>query len=184
MSFKSVNDILGDLEVQAKLQQQPFQSVLKFWAEVVGAIVASHSRPLSIQRHTLWVATSSAAWAQNLTFQRQQILLKLNQLLPAPIDPLVDIRFSSAGWQRPKDKESSAQTLSSSEHPSYISDGMGISRDLKLTSHNADDAFGHWAELVQVRSQGLPLCPNCTCPTPPGELLRWQVCSVCAAKLF
>ena len=184
MSFKSVNDILGDLEVQAKLQQQPFQMVLKYWAEVAGAIVATHSRPLSIQRHTLWVATSSAAWAQNLTFQRQHILLKLNQLLSDPSEPLVDIRFSTAGWQRPKDKESSAQTLSSSQHPSYLSDDMGISSDRKAISNNADAAFGHWAELVQARSHGLPLCPECSCPTPPGELLRWQVCSICAAKRF
>ncbi|MDF5724273.1 MAG: DciA family protein [Rhizonema sp. PD37] len=184
MSFKSVNDILGDLEVQAKLQQQPFQSVLKYWAEVAGTIVANHSRPLSIQRHVLWVATSSAAWAQNLTFQRQQLLLKLNQKLCDPLDPLVDIRFSTAGWQRPKEKESSAQALSSSQHPSYISDDMGISRDRKPTSKNADAAFGHWAELVRSRSLGLPLCPQCQCPTPPGELLRWQVCSVCAAQKF
>ncbi|MDF5727971.1 MAG: DciA family protein [Rhizonema sp. PD38] len=184
MSFKSVNDILGDLEVQAKLQQQPFQSVLKCWAEVAGAIVANHSRPLSIQRHVLWVATSSAAWAQNLTFQRQHLLLKLNQKLPDPLDPLVDIRFSTAGWQPPKDKESSRQTVSPSQHPSYVSDGMKISRDRKPTSKNAHAAFGHWAELMQARSHGLPLCPQCRCPTPPGELLRWQVCSVCAAQKF
>ncbi|NJL81148.1 MAG: hypothetical protein HC917_24425 [Richelia sp. SM2_1_7] len=39
------------------------------------------------------------AWAQNLTFERQRLLKKLNKILPTP---LVDIRFSTARWQRTK----------------------------------------------------------------------------------
>ncbi|NEP50291.1 MAG: DUF721 domain-containing protein, partial [Moorea sp. SIO3C2] len=30
--------------------------------------------------------------------------------------------------------------------------------------------------------QNLPLCPQCKCPTPPGELQRWDVCGLCAIK--
>ena len=102
MSLKSVNDILIILEQQAKWQEQPFQRLLLCWQEVVGPVVATHARPLSIQRDVLRVATSSAAWAQNLTFGRQSLLVKLNAKLPTP---LVDIRFSGAGWQTPLEKE-------------------------------------------------------------------------------
>jgi predicted nucleic acid-binding Zn ribbon protein len=28
----------------------------------------------------------------------------------------------------------------------------------------------------------LPRCPQCQCPTPPGELERWSVCAVCATQ--
>ncbi|MFM7370626.1 MAG: DciA family protein, partial [Sphaerospermopsis kisseleviana] len=68
MSLKSVNDILGILQLEAQWQEQPFSRLLKCWQEVVGVKVAAQTRPLSIQRDVLWVATSSAAWAQNLTF--------------------------------------------------------------------------------------------------------------------
>ncbi len=202
MSFKSVNHILGLLEVQAKLQEQPFQSLLKCWSEAVGAVVAAHTQPLSIQREVLRVATSSAAWAQNLTFERQRLLLKLNEKLPTP---LVDIRFSTAGWQRPKDTGSKQQTQVSSQHPSYLGDGeksqarlpedsskggshpsrtsgIRVGGDVTPTTGSANAVFKHWARTVQARSHALPLCPQCHCPTPPGELQRWRVCSLCAAK--
>jgi len=177
MSFKSVNDILGVLEVQAK--EQPFQRLLKCWSEVVGTAVAAHTQPLSIQRDVLRVATSSAAWAQNLTFDRQRLLLKLNEKLPIA---LVDIRFSTAGWQRPKDTKSEQKIFLSSQHPSYLGNGMRIGGDVISTTKNANAVFEHWARTVQARSHGLPVCPQCHCPTPPGELQRWRVCSLCAAK--
>ncbi|MEH2070793.1 MAG: DciA family protein [Nostoc sp.] len=180
MSLKSVNDILDVLEKQAKWQEQPFQRLLKCWTEVVGSVVAAQTRPLSIQRDVLWVATSSAAWAQNLTFGRSPLLLKLNKKLPTP---LVDIRFSTAGWQHPSVEPKQQQTISPHEHPSYLSDR--ISRpDSRPSIQDANAAFGHWAKIVQARSHNLPLCPQCQCPTPLGELQRWSVCSICAAKQF
>ncbi len=179
MSFKSVHDILGILEKQAKWQEQPFQRLLKCWAEVVGAVAAAHTRPLSIQRDVLWVATSSSAWAQNLTFGRSSLLLKLNKNLPTP---LVDIRFSTAGWQHPSVERKQQQTILPYEHPSYVGDR--ITSDNTPSIQDANAAFGNWAKIVQTRSHGLPLCPQCQSPTPPGELQRWAVCCICAAKEF
>jgi predicted nucleic acid-binding Zn ribbon protein len=37
---------------------------------------------------------------------------------------------------------------------------------------------------MRSRSQHLPLCPTCHCPTPEGELMRWSACALCAAKRF
>ena len=179
MSLKSVNDILDVLETQAKWAEEPFQRLLKCWPEVVGAVVAAHTRPLSIQRQVLRVATSSAAWAQNLTFERQRLLVKLNELLGGA---LVDIHFSTAGWQRPKDTGLGQQTAMLSDHPSYLGDEMSVDDDFTPTTENANAAFGQWAKTVQARSHNLPLCPQCRCPTPSGELQRWRVCSVCTAK--
>ncbi|MDZ8184260.1 MAG: DciA family protein [Nostoc sp. ChiSLP02] len=180
MSLKSLNDILDVLEKQAQWQEQPFQRLVKFWPELVGPVVAAHTRPLSIQRDVLWVATSSAAWAQNLTFSRSSLLLKLNQKLPAP---LVDIRFSTAGWQQPSAENKQQQTTLPDEHPSYVGDRIS-SGNTKPSSQDANAAFEDWAKMVQGRSHGLPLCPQCQSPTPSGELQRWGVCSICAAKKF
>lgn len=189
MSLKSVNDILSLPEIQILLHQQPFPRLLKCWAEVVGTAIATHTQPLSIQRDVLRVATSSAAWAQNLTFERQRLLVKLNEKLP---DPLVDIRFSTAGWKRPQDKTNHEKTLSLREHPSYVGDETSVRRDGQSPtgsdraskSENANVAFENWAKAMQARSHNLPICPQCQSPTPPGEIQRWGVCSICATKQF
>lgn len=181
MSFNSVNDILGVLQLQAKLQEQPFQRLLKCWPEVVGKVIAAHTRPLSIQRDVLRVATSSAAWAQNLTFERRRLLVKLNTVLPTP---LVDIRFSTAEWYAAKETNNQPQTLLPRHHPSYLGEEINRHHDVESTAKSANAAFENWAEAMQERSHHLPLCPECQCPTPGGELQRWGVCSLCAAKGF
>lgn len=183
MAFKSLDRILGTLQEQNRWQDAPFHRLSKCWAEAVGAVVASHTRPLSIQRDVLWVATSSAVWAQELTFGRQQLLTKLNTYLPTP---LADIRFSTAQWQHPKAKglDTSNQPPANfwQEHPSLVS----VPRLPKVTEisteHNPKAAFQHWAKVMQSRSHGLPLCPQCHCPTPVGELQRWDVCAICITK--
>ncbi|OKH11665.1 RNA-binding protein [Fischerella major NIES-592] len=181
MSFKSINDILCLLQLETKLQEQPFQRLLKCWSEVVGTTVAAHARPLSLQRDVLRVATSSAAWAQNLTFERQRLLVKLNAVLPTP---LVDIRFSTAGWHSVKQVDQPPKLSAPLQHPSYLGKEFSIENDVKSTASDANAAFADWTVAIQRRLQGLALCPNCEYPTPPGELQRWGVCCLCAAKKF
>jgi len=176
MSFKSLDRILDALQAQSGWQDQPFQRLLKYWPEAVGAVVSAHTRPLSIGRDVLSVATSSAVWAQELTLGRQRLLTKLNAHLPSP---LVDIRFSTAQWQRPKDYKPAPTNQSLSEHPSYV---VARPRLPKTEFSEPKAAFQHWAKVVQARSHGLPLCPQCHCPTPVGELQRWDVCAICLSK--
>jgi predicted nucleic acid-binding Zn ribbon protein len=181
MSLKSANDILGILNLEAIREEQPFQLLLKSWEDIVGTKVAAQTRPLSIQRDILWVATSSAAWAQNLTFGRKALLLKLNQKLPTPLS---DMRFSTAEWKRTALPSNHQQTLSPQEHPSYLGEGFSESEIKPITdnSKNAKTVFEDWARTRQERSRNLPLCPQCQCPCPPGELQRWGVCSLCSPK--
>ena len=179
MPFKSLNHLLNSLQEQA--EWQPLQHLLKFWPEVVGAAVAAHTRPTAIQRDILSVATSSAAWSQTLTFERQRILEKLNAKLPSPV---LDIRFSTAQWQRPKNSSLEPESATRNfwrEHPSCFVDappGLKIEQD----DRDPNATFDRWAKLMQARSHGLPLCPQCHCPTPPGELQRWASCSICTTK--
>jgi predicted nucleic acid-binding Zn ribbon protein len=180
MALKPINDILSVLEQQAQWREQPLQKLLPIWAEVVGSKVAAHTRPLSIQRQVLWVATSSAAWSQNLTFGRQTIIVKLNQKLP---QPLSDIRFSTAGWPLPPQLPEQKLVLPQ-DHPSYLGNTNNYLDSKNFNIPKVDIAFGTWAQKMQRRSHNLPLCPQCQCPTPPGELQRWHVCSFCAAKQF
>ena len=180
MSFESIPEILDQLQIEALYQQQPLQRLLDCWQEVVGKVIATHTQPISIERDVLWVATSGAAWAQNLTFERQTLLKKLNKILPTP---LVDIRFSTARWQRTKKKPFRQQNISSSEHPSYLGN-FDRQANLHSLPKNPDAAFANWAKTVKTRFSDLPLCPSCQSPTPGGELERWGVCSICAARSF
>ncbi|PAX53366.1 DciA family protein [Brunnivagina elsteri] len=189
MSLKSVNDVLTILKAKAVIQEPPVNALLRDWHEIVGDVLALQTRPLSIQRHLLRVATSSAAWAQNLTFERQSLLIKVNQRLAIPV---VNIHFSTAGWHISPIREKKPELASQTQHPSYLGESINIISAIatdvsevgldKTTTRKK--AFDAWASAVKVRSHKLPLCPQCQCPTPPGELQRWDVCALCAAKRF
>jgi predicted nucleic acid-binding Zn ribbon protein len=188
MAFESLHHVLGSFENQGGWQErQQFKRLLAYWPELVGPAVANQTKPVAIQRGVLKVATSSPAWAQNLIFERQRILEKLNTRLTIE---LTDIRFSTAQWHSrqtgssPSDSAESASNLWQ-EHPSHVSDPNPHDW-LPTTDPSApkdpQTAFQAWSTLVQQRSQHLPDCPRCHCPTPPGELQRWSVCALCAAQ--
>lgn len=186
MAFKSLQHVLGAIDQQPGWHaQKQFQQLIACWFDIVGPAVAAQTRPVSVQRQVLQVATSGAAWAQNLSFERQRILQKLNSRLGTSYK---DIRFSTAQWQRsPLGYRSTASELEQlwQSHPSRIQAAQPAARSSAPSATPITDpnvAFQHWSQQVQRRSQQLPLCPSCACPTPPGELLRWSICSLCAAK--
>ncbi|MBW4664734.1 MAG: DUF721 domain-containing protein [Chroococcus sp. CMT-3BRIN-NPC107] len=183
MSLNSIDRILAIAFGQSRAQQQPFQIALQYWSQVVGSAVVPHTQLLSIQKNVLWVATSSAAWAQTLTMERSRILTKLNVYLP---NPLTDIRFSTAQWQRPetiaKEREVSDNFFGGA-HPSTLAP-TSSSQAKPTKSNDPQTAFSQWVKTTQQKNHNLPLCPQCQAPTPPGELQRWRVCCMCAVKEF
>ncbi|WP_421655432.1 DUF721 domain-containing protein [Leptothermofonsia sp. ETS-13] len=185
MSFKSLHHVLDSLGTQYQpKEQRQLQSLLQCWAEVVGPVVAAQAQPISIQRNVLRVATSSSVWAQNLVFERQRILEKLNARLKFPV---ADIRFSVAQWQGVSTPQPSFGTEQQAQlwqqHPSWMPEpATSFSARPNQEPMDPTQAFQSWARTVRSRSQHLPLCPQCNCPTPFGELERWNVCALCAAK--
>jgi predicted nucleic acid-binding Zn ribbon protein len=179
--MKSLRQVLGSLDRQESWKgRQQFQQLLACWEESVGLAVAAQTRPIAIQRTVLNVATSSSAWAQNLAFERHRILEKLNDRLSLG---LTNIRFSTAHWHThaiPPDPPETA--ILWQNHPSRVAASGSLPRcSLPL---DPQTAFRSWARTMRSRDQHLPLCPSCQCPSPPGELERWLVCSLCAAKKF
>ena len=180
MSLRSLDQLLSSLERQSPSLHQ-FQQLLRAWTQAVGAAIAAQTRPIAVERGTLYVATSSSAWAQELVFRRRKILQALNAALS---EPLSDIRFSTAQWQEgqpERQADGSKQQMEAwLKHPSRL--GFESPQEAPLALDNPTEAFKRWAEEVRSRRQTLPLCPQCQCPTPIGELQRWQVCGVCAAR--
>jgi predicted nucleic acid-binding Zn ribbon protein len=180
--IQSLSQILGGLESQDNWKgRQQLQQVLSLWAAAVGEAVAAQTRPTGIQRRVLLVATSSSAWAQNLGFERVRILEKLNGMSSLR---LTDIRFSTGQWR--SEYSIIAANISESailwrDHPSRVGD---LPLPQVKPAPDSQSAFRDWARTMRSRSQGLPLCPKCQCPSPPGELSRWGMCSLCAAQRF
>ena len=184
MSFKSVNKILDVEQIKKKCQENPFIHLLNCWEETLGSAIANHAQPVSIQRNVLWVATSSSAWSQNLTLKRRHILSKLNKVLSYELS---DIRFSTSGWQYKNNFKQSKEDLSLKEHPSYVEGSPKDFHNGKILSFTElrkepKDTFSRWEKQVKARSQNLPLCKTCKCPTPIGEIKRWGCCALCAVK--
>jgi predicted nucleic acid-binding Zn ribbon protein len=187
MPFTSLTHVINGLEKQDKWEKRrQFRQLMECWTKVVGAAVAVQTRPLYVQRQVLHVAASNSAWAQNLAFERLRILEKLNAKLSCPLS---DIRFSTAQWHLPKKRGSiSAESdILWQDHPSYLAADAQppIHPSIANAANSSSDpqtAFQTWAAIVCDRTRSLPTCPACQCPTPPGELRRWSICALCAAK--
>jgi predicted nucleic acid-binding Zn ribbon protein len=182
MTFQSLNHILTTIAKQPNWEKQrQYHHLIQCWQKVVNDKVAQHTRPLYLQRQILWIATSSSVWAQNLALQRYPLLKKLNQLLD---EPILDLRFSPARWAQ-KHQSDSEGMPSLSQHPSALNlDSELLSPPAREPATTPQEAFQRWAEVIKKRSLHLPPCPCCQCPTPEGELKRWQMCACCAAKKF
>jgi predicted nucleic acid-binding Zn ribbon protein len=176
MAFQTLGTVLNTWEKgQQRQHSYQLRVILQNWSDIVGIVVAKHTKPLFLQNDILRVATSSSAWAQNLAFERQQIVAKLNQQLHLSVQ---DVRFTPGQW-RPTSEADSAQQPIFQAHPSWVAplqvQRVASAQDLQTT-------FQTWATVMQARTRSLPQCPRCQCPSPPGELQRWSVCALCVAQ--
>jgi len=175
-------------------QQRQFRQLIEQWPTLVGDSVAQHSCPLEILNGVLQVATSTAVWAQNLSFERRRILKKLNQRSQFQVLNLKDIRFSTAQWHnRPGSSgaiavdtrlNSHQQQLQWQQHPSRLP-ALKQNTDAAAPvepAPSAAEAFAHWAYRRQQQVSQVPACPQCKSPSPAGELQRWGVCAFCMTR--
>ena len=66
-------------------------AVFDFWDEVVGDDIAAYARPSLIRGTVLWLDVSDSVWMQQLQFQKNLLLEKINLRLTGT--KLTDIRF-------------------------------------------------------------------------------------------
>jgi len=191
MALEGLESLIKGLENQSSWQaQKQFRLVVQHWPKSVGFAVARQTRPVAIQRSTLYVATATAAWAQTLAYERLNILRKLNRHQRQPIK---NIRFSAAQWKQPV---LPAPSPSAQQHPSYVKmSAVETSAAIALSEgpegpkgpkerepRTPNEAFSRWADTVQKMQRAQSLCPQCQCYCPQGELDRWSICSLCATK--
>lgn len=192
MSLDSIHSVIHQLEQQPRWRSRgQFRQVLNQWTAVVGEGVARQAAPVRLDQDVLHVAVVNPMWAQTLTLERLRILAKLNDRLSLNLS---DIRFSSGDWYRQKKSSQPTQTPAASgsnsgaalpewlrQHPSYEPQVIPPSAQRPQTSQ---ESFARWATMTQQLAAQQPLCPQCTCPCPRGEINRWGRCSVCAGQGF
>ncbi|WP_017658961.1 DciA family protein [Baaleninema simplex] len=185
MSFESLERILSSLPgLSPSPEQQQLEEIDRLWSEVVGEAIARYSRPVRVSRQVLQVAVATPVWAQQLQFKRVRLLAALNARLSASFK---DIRFSPALWHRRDAVSEPTPQFDLSQHPSQWQRSRSPSLSLSSRLPRATtprEAFDGWAKRLGDRTKGLPLCPQCGCPTPPGELQRWSICALCASRSF
>lgn len=188
MFFDSVEQILTQLEQQPgwdKLREH--RQLLKCWHNTVSQNTAQHTRPLYINRQVLWVATSSAARAQELSFQRYTLLKKLNNQLPFV---LKNVRFSSSQWHQATAQNTiNTNLFSISEQQKfkhnpieYKALNFKSKEDHISSSTDAKLAAIRWLETIKKKSSSFSCCPQCNASTPKEEIERWNSCYHCIAQ--
>ena len=66
------------------------------WSEIVGSEIAKRAQPERLRGDTLVVRVCNSAWAQELSFQKQVILKRLQRFVDSD-DSVKDIAFYVAG---------------------------------------------------------------------------------------
>ena len=191
MRFISIDQILAKIQQQPGWEQyQQYCQILECWQKNVPTNTEKHTRPLYIKRQVLWVAVSSSARAQELSFQRYHLLKKLNTQLPFS---LKDIRFSTSEWKQvvePKlnsdripivnKNQKSAINLNYKKNNTVFSSKNNNSPN--AISNDPQESVRRWLELLQTRSDSDKCCSQCGSLTPDIELKRWNCCHHCMAK--
>jgi predicted nucleic acid-binding Zn ribbon protein len=189
LHFNSVEQILTQLESQPGWEKfREHRQLLQCWERVVNQQIAQYTRPLYINRQILYVATSSAARAQELSFQRYTLLKRLNQQLTTEIK---DLHFSSSQWhQKTYLQETQALFTISDRHktiiPRDLDAALKLDHQETTTSLSAQEraknAAQRWLRTIEQRSKDTLACPRCNSLVSQAELSRWNLCHHCVAQ--
>ena len=156
-----------------------YYQIVNCWQQVVNRQVFKHTRPLYVDRQTLYVATSSAVWAQELALQRYSLIKKLNTRLDFTIK---DIRFSPARWENKQKQEVIEVPLQEVNLNKLRVEKSQNNLEETENKTDANIAIQSWLENIKKSSQNLATCPQCQSLTPQAEFKRWQMCRYCIAQ--
>ena len=84
----SEQDLSGDIEAYKVFAQ---------WAEIVGARVAAHTRPVRLTRNVLYVEVNDHLWLAQLRYMKGDILKKLEGRMKPGL--FKDLKFFLKGFQ-------------------------------------------------------------------------------------
>lgn len=93
---KKLSDILAGLETGIGKAVR-ICGLLSLWEKVVDEKIRKNASAVKIANRTLFISTSSPAWAQELSFLKTEIIRKFNE--KAGREEIKDIRFRTSADQ-------------------------------------------------------------------------------------
>ena len=154
------------------------------WEEVVGKTVAAAAQPEALKEGKVFVAVKSSAWIQELRFQQQTILQKLNEYAGAPLFTELIFRV------KPRSRKPSG-SATQPEQPPVVEpelDATTIARlhaltepitDADLRAKVTEYLVAHYQWIEMRRQMGWRECSRCGCLHPDGG----SECPFCRGEL-
>jgi len=87
----AIGTILGQRVICRKQPVLTLLDLVQRWPEVAGERIAAEALPVRLKGTTLFIAVSSATWAQELQFLSPQLLAQLQDMCPQL--PVKKLRF-------------------------------------------------------------------------------------------
>ncbi len=108
--FQKINTVIKETVYSLQLEKRLNQyKLMSKWEEVVGKNIARNATPSYIRANTLYVETSSSAWAQELNLIKKELIRKLNKYIKKRT--ITDIRFKATGVFKEKKEEGDCYLL-------------------------------------------------------------------------
>lgn len=102
--MKPIAGVISAVSRRMGIEEAPLQlQALQAWPEIAGRFVSGASQADRLDGGILFVTTSSAAWSQELSFQKQEILRLYREKLGRPV--VRDLRFRVGRIRQPSEPE-------------------------------------------------------------------------------
>lgn len=174
--FAALSDVLGNaLDNLGLMTKAKKYQVFSVWRKVVGDL-DRHAKPRYLSGDTLFVATASSAWSQELTFMRQSIIDKLNTVLGGTY--VREIRFSENAWDPVEER-----TLDGSGMFPAMAAGEGALPLAGISDSRLKDSARRFSSTMARRRyyllrKGYVACGTCGCLYPSKK----KECPYCRVK--
>ena len=77
-----INDLCRSWGIERRLKEY---NAISQWSNIVGERIAKEARPLSLKRGKLFLYVEKAAWRNELTFMKKDIIQKMNRAIGTPL---------------------------------------------------------------------------------------------------
>ncbi|MCS6829412.1 MAG: DciA family protein [Armatimonadota bacterium] len=180
-----LRDILDETVDALGLRERlrAFRALLN-WEEVVGKTVAAAAQPEALKGGKVFVAVKSNAWIQELRFQQQTILQRLNEYAGVPIFTELVFRVnprwrkSSASAARPEEPNVAEPELDASAFAQLHTLTEPIA-DAEMRAKVTEYLVAYRRLVLIRKQQGWRECSRCGC-YHPGE---GSECPFCRGEL-
>lgn len=180
-----IDEVMNELGLRERVQA--LRALLN-WREAVGDTVANAAYPEALKGGKVFVAVKSSAWIQELTFQKQTVLNRLNEYAGAPI--FTEIIFRVQPRSRKKSpEERDTGSFAARDLPEPELDTETVARLHTLTEPITDPELRARVTeyLVSLRKlqlarkqQGWRECKRCACLHPAETS---EECPFCRGEL-